>query len=135
MELSTTPVAEAVAVSASQLNSPVNIRPRPERHRSDSGAASRRAIVVASLFLLLVGATMLVGAHAAIGPMLQSAADARATRQAGAVVYTMPDGVFCRQISFDNTTAEVKEGAMHPCRDKIQRIGGRPKREFAWGRH
>jgi hypothetical protein len=92
-------------------------------------------IVAGSLFLVLVGATVLVSARTTIGPMLQSAAAARAATQTGAIVYALPDGIYCRQVSFDNATAEIQEGAMHRCSDKIERIRVRPKRDFAWGAH
>ena len=89
-------------------------------------------VVAGALFLVLVAATVLVTARTTIGPMLQSAAAARAAVQTGAIVYALPDGIYCRQLSFDNATAEVKEGAMSRCNDKIERIRVQPKREFAW---
>jgi len=57
------------------------------------------------------------GGHAAIEPLLQSAEQTRATMGAGAVVYAMPDAIFCRHVSFDNVTAEISEGGITPlCR-------------------
>jgi len=60
---------------------------------------------------------LLPGGHAAIEPLLQSAEQTRATMGAGAVVYAMPDAIFCRHVSFDNVTAEISEGGITPlCR-------------------
>lgn len=91
--------------------------------------------MVGSLFLVLVATTVLVTARTTVGPLLQSAANARAALQTGAIVYALPDGIYCRQVSFDNTTAEIKESAMNRCGDKIERIRVQPKRSFAWGPH
>jgi hypothetical protein len=107
---------------------------RRQLARAESGLASRRVVVACSIFVVLVGTTALVGARTTIGPLLQSAADARAAMRSGAVVYALPDGVYCRQVSFDNTTAEIKEGAMQRCRDNIERIHTTRTRDFAWGR-
>jgi hypothetical protein len=110
------------------------VQPR-QRHwaLSESGIASRRVVVVGSLFLVLVTTTVLVTARTTVGPLLQSAAAARAAVQTGAIVYALPDGIYCRQVSFDNATAEIKESAMNRCGDKIERIRLQPKRSFAWG--
>src|SRR6202045_4814834 len=72
-------------------------RARMDEKRTKSG----RVVIVSSLFLLLFTAALLIGGHAAIDPLLQSAVDARETRSAGEVVVTMPDGIFCRHLSFD----------------------------------
>ena len=112
------------------------VQPR-QRHwaLSESGIASRRVVVVGSLFLVLVTTTVLVTARTTVGPLLQSAAAARAAVQTGAIVYALPDGIYCRQVSFDNATAEIKESAMNRCGDKIERIRVQPRRSFAWGPH
>lgn len=88
---------------------------------ADGQAASGRAVIVASLFLVLFAATLLIGGHAAIDPLLQSAADNRQASSAGAVVYTMPDGVYCRHVSFDNVTAEETEGGIERCTSDVSR--------------
>lgn len=130
----TTRLAEHVAVASRHRAAPAESLQRP-RGRSESGVASRPMIVAGSLFLVLVAATVLVTARTTVGPMLQSAAAARAGVQTGAIVYALPDGIYCRQVSFDNTTAEVKEGAMSRCSDKVERIRVQRRRDFAWGAH
>jgi hypothetical protein len=107
---------------------------RPSRTlRDENGATSSRAVIVSSLFLVLLASALLIGGHAALDPLLQSAIEARAAKGIGAVVYPMPDGIYCRRVSFDNTTAEIAETAIERCPDDIvgQRI--RASQGFAWG--
>ena len=98
-------------------------------------AKSGRIVIVSSLFLVLFTAALLVGGHAAIDPILQSAVDAREAKGTGDVVVTMPDGIFCRHLSFDNVTAEISEGGIERCTKDI--AGNRPRtgRGFAWAIH
>jgi hypothetical protein len=103
-------------------------------HRDDRREKSARVAVVLSLFLVLVAAALLVGGRVVIDPMLRAAAQARGTSRIGAIVYTMPDGIFCRHLSFDNVTAELTEGAVEKCAGDL--ITERTSRasNFAWGR-
>jgi hypothetical protein len=106
---------------------------RPVR-RNGAKAGSARVVIVSALFLVLFVATLLVGGHAAIDPLLQAATQPQDPRSAGAVVYTMPDGIFCRHVSFDNVTAQVNEGPIERCVDDvaIAQARARPKQGFAW---
>jgi hypothetical protein len=91
------------------------------------------AVIVFSLFLVLFAATLLIGGHAAIDPLLQSAAEARDSRTSGDIVYTMPDGVFCRHLSYDNVTGEQTGGSIRPCdNDIVARDHVRSYRHFTW---
>ncbi len=90
-------------------------------------------VIVFSLFLVLFAATLLIGGHAAIDPLLQSAAEARDSRNAGDIVYTMPDGKFCRHMSYDNVTGEQTGGSIRPCDyDIVARNPTRSYRHFTW---
>lgn len=82
-------------------------------------ATSKSALIISSLFLVLLAAALLVGGHFAIDPMLKSAIDARGANGVGELVYTMPDGVFCRHMSFDNATSEIIEGSVQPCPSRV----------------
>jgi hypothetical protein len=106
-------------------------RARIDEERAKSG----RVVVISSLFLVLFTAALLVGGHAAIDPILQSAVDARETKGTGDVIVTMPDGIFCRHMSFDNVTAEIVESGIERCTKDI--AGNRPHtgRGFAWAIH
>jgi hypothetical protein len=99
---------------------------------SEGQAASGRAVIASSLFLVLFAATLLIGGHAAIDPLLQSAADSREASSAGAVVYTMPDGVYCRHVSFDNVTAQVTEGGIERCTSDVSGSRSRSNRAVSW---
>ncbi len=104
---------------------------RKPRARARLGGT--HAVIVFSLFLVLFAATLLIGGHAAIDPLLQSAADARDSRNAGDIVYTMPDGKFCRHLSYDNVTGEQTGGSIRPCdNDIVTRNHVRSSRHFTW---
>lgn len=104
-----------------------------ERSRRDVRPCRHRFLVLH----LIVGASLLVGGRAAIDPFLHPALDANDPRAGGDVVVTMPDGKFCRHMSFDNATASMIEGTIEPCRTDISRDFGvpgvAPHGGFAWG--
>jgi hypothetical protein len=103
---------------------------------SGDGATSTRAVVASSVFIVLLAATLLFGGRAAIDPFLRSAMAARDARGNGDIVMTMPDGKFCRHMSFDNATASMVEGTVEPCTTDITRDSGGPVSPpggFAWG--
>jgi hypothetical protein len=116
---------------------PVNLPVKRGLRLSDGRATSARAVIASSFFILLLAATLLIGGHAAIDPFLHPASDANDPRADGDVVVTMPDGKFCRHMSFNNATASMVEGTIEPCRTDISRDFGvpavAPHGGFAWG--
>lgn len=106
-----------------------------QAHREEQQTKAARVAVILSLFLALVAATLLVGGRVVIDPMLRAAAEAREAHRVGDVVFTMPDGAFCRHLSFDNKTAEIVESTSQRCPEA--RPGGRgpdsSTKGFAWG--
>jgi hypothetical protein len=107
---------------------------RPKRP-TEGKAGSARVAIVSALFLVLFIATLVVGGHAAIDPLLKAATQPQDDpRGASAVVYTMPDGIFCRHVSFDNVTARVKEGPIERCSDDAAVSGtpGQSRSGFTW---
>jgi hypothetical protein len=104
-----------------------------KRSRVRARFGGTHVVIVFSLFLVLFAATLLIGGHAAIDPLLQSAAEARDTQNAGDIVYTMPDGKFCRHMSYDNVTGEQTVGSIRPCdNDIVARNHTRSYRHFTW---
>jgi hypothetical protein len=102
----------------------------------DDGATSAHAVIVSSLFLVLLAASLLFGGHAAIDPLLRAVSAARDARAVGDVVYSTADGKLCRHMTFDNSTSEMLEGNVVPCPDDIARDEfHNTSRGFAWGEH
>lgn len=100
--------------------------------REEQQAKNTRALVVLSLFVVLLAAALLMGGRSVIDPLLHGAAADRQANRVGEVFLTMPDGTFCRRLSFDNKTAEITEGAIEPCNP--DRLRGRAKAKgFNWG--
>jgi hypothetical protein len=126
------PEAGAWFVEADHVSVTAMARRRSRARLSDERAKSGRVVIVSSLFLTVIAAALMIGGHAAIDPLLQAAMQEHEPKGAGDVVVTMPDGIFCRHMSFDNVTAAVNEGAIERCGDDI--IGRRPRsnRGFAW---
>jgi hypothetical protein len=104
---------------------------------SDDGAASVHAVIVSSLFLVLLAASLLFGGHAAIDPILRAAGAARDAKAVGDVVYSTADGKLCRHMTFDNATAEMREGNVVPCPDDVARDEFRTssRGNFNWGQN
>ncbi len=107
---------EAVVETASPLarahnpGAPVRGGKLSRTKREEAKAKSKHSVIASSLFFVLIAAALLLGGRAAIAPLLQPAAALRDARRTGDVVYTMPDGVFCRHLTFDNVTAQDQGG-------------------------
>ena len=125
---------EAVAWVAAADHASARARRAARAHRDDQWAKSARLAVVLSLFLALLATALLVGGRVLIDPMLRAAAEARGANRVGAIVYAMPDGIFCRHLSFDNVTAELTEGAVEKCSGELLSEKARRGSNFAWGR-
>ena len=82
---------------------------------------------------MFLAVTLLFGGHAAIDPLLRMVLAAQDNRMAGDLVFAMPDGRFCRHMSFNNATSEVTEGGIAPCPDDLARQHFRTSRGFSWG--
>ena len=105
--------------------------------RDEQHAKNTRVAIILSLFLAFLAAALLIGGRAFIDPMLRAAAEARQSKRMGEVVFTMPDGAFCRHLSFDNKTAEVSESTIDRCPEARPRSKDKEavtaKKGFAWG--
>jgi hypothetical protein len=105
----------------------------PKKSAAPTGFRDARVVIVSSIFVVLLAATLLIGGHAAIDPLFQSADDdSRDARSSGDVVYTMPDGVFCRHVVYDNVTGEQTGGSIQRCETDILRGRERSNRQFSW---
>jgi len=100
--------------------------------RGERSAKRLRVAIVLALFIALVAAALLVG-RAVIAPVLQPGAGGRGGARVAEIVYSMPDGSFCRRLSFDNDTAALIEGAVEQCPANLPRMRARGDRNFAWG--
>jgi hypothetical protein len=98
---------------------------------SEKQIGSAHVAIVSTVFLVLFTAALLIGGRAAIDPMLQSAAKARESSSEGAVVVAMPDGIFCRHMSFNNATAQETEEPIERCQTDIAANHGRGQ-GFSW---
>ena len=102
------------------------------RHADDRINSLALAITSALLFVLVAGAFMF-GGQAAIAPLFNRDAIAREVNRTGTIVYAMPDGSFCRRMTFDNATAEVTSVAVERCPGALDVVGGPVPGRFEWG--
>ena len=94
-----------------------------------------RAVIVSTLFLVLFTTGLLFGGHAAVDPLLRLVTEAQHSEAVGDIVLPMPDGKFCRHMTFDNTTAEMNGGDVEPCPGDIVRGQFRHAGHgFTWGK-
>jgi hypothetical protein len=112
-------------------------RPRePLRvRRREDAANSLGLIITTSLLFVLFAAAVTFGGHAAISPLLQEAVaarEAKAVPMTGSIVFTMPDGVYCRYLSFDNGNGEVAGAAIRQCPDQIDEDSAANATGFKW---
>jgi hypothetical protein len=106
---------------------------RKSLRRGTGAETSLRAAIATAFFLVLLAGTMLIGGHAAVDPILRLVIAARDSAGRGDVLYSMPDGKYCRHMSFDNATDEMVEGDIERCPDDIVSEHGRSTSGFAWG--
>ena len=100
------------------------------------GPKDARLVVVLFLFLvLIVGRACSSVAAASSAPCCKRRWPASEDKhRKGAIVFTMPDGAFCRQMAYDNKTAELTESAVAQCAGGATAWMRRaPPSGFAWG--
>lgn len=114
---------------------PVHGRKLSRTKREEAKARSKYSVIASALFFVLIAAALLLGGRAAIAPLLQPAAPLRDARRTGDVVYTMPDGVFCRHLTFDNVTGNIREGSLEPCVNTLAKLDNREVPAFARANH
>jgi hypothetical protein len=111
-----------------------SMRARHDQER----AHSLGLIITTSLLFVLFAAAVTFGGHAAIVPLLQEAVaarDAQGLPVTGSIVYTMPDGVYCRYLSFDNTSGEFGSAAIRQCPDQAREESSGAVSSFKWNNH
>jgi hypothetical protein len=132
-------VLKPVAVTAGPSHRPAfSLRERAAaralaRMRYEQQAKTARLVIVLSLFLVLLAAALMIGGRSFIDPLLHAAAAKREANRVGDVVLTMPDGAFCRHLSFDNRTAEVAGNAVERCGQIHGKGEKRATNGFSWG--
>jgi hypothetical protein len=110
------------------------VRPAPSQAQARRGERTKsvRVTIVLALFVALVAAAGIVG-RAMIDPVLRTVLPERDGRRVAAVLYSLPDGSFCRRLAFDNGTATLTRGAVEQCPANLPKERLRGDRNFAWG--
>lgn len=100
--------------------------------RDEKRANSLALIVTTSLLFILIASALMVGGHAAIGPLLSRSVPTGEANTTGDIVYTMPDQVFCRHMTFDNATGSINEGVTKRCEDSSDGADQSASTWFKW---
>lgn len=108
-------------------------------HASHASLDERRAnslalIITTSLLFVLFASALMVGGHAIISPLLRVSPASSDNNRRGDIVYTMPDGMFCQHMTFDNSTGRIAAGGMDRCDPSIG-SGNADRGAFRWGTH
>ena len=82
----------------------------------------------------MLGANLFVGATLVLKAMRTQAGETSASTRFGRVTYPMLDGVFCRHVRFDNTTAESTDDKVSRCDDDRGRERLGHSTSFNWGK-
>jgi len=137
MSAGETPGADAPAWFVEARHAGTRPRTRPTSRLRRDGAIERsgRVVIVSSLFLLLIAVAVVVGGQNAVDPLVRSVIAARESRSVGDIVLTMPDGIYCRHMSFDNATAELAAGSMKLCGDDVVTGRSHVEPKFSWSTH
>ena len=121
-------------VDPDHFGGPRRIALTPRRRRADGRVNTLAFAVTAALLFVLVAGAVMFGGREAIAPLLsRDAASAAQPNRTGAIVYAMPDGVFCRRMAFDNATAAVTSVAVERCPGALDVVGGPSPGRFDWG--
>jgi hypothetical protein len=137
------PAAERASTMATSWNGTPDrsrsaaVRRSARVRRDEQHAKNARVAIILSVFLAFLAAALLIGGRTLVEPMLRAAAEARQSKRIGEVVFTLPDGAFCRHLSFDNSTAEISESTIDRCPEARPRFQAKEstgvKKGFAWG--
>lgn len=104
------------------------------RRRADERVNALAFAITAALLFVLVAGAVMFGGRIGIGVLLpRGGAGAADADRTGSIVYAMPDGVFCRRMAFDNSTAEVTSVAVERCPGAAGAAGGPAGGKFDWG--
>ncbi len=106
---------------------------RSRRVRQDEWRAKAKGVsVILCSFAALLAGALLAGGQGVIDPLLGTR-DALEAKRVGDIVYALPDGTYCRHLSFDNMTAELTEGSIEHCKHNPSGEHHRNTSGFAWG--
>ena len=86
---------------------------KPHLRRDEERANSLALVITVSLFVVLFASALMVGTHLQIGPVRRTTT--REANIAGEIVYTMPGGILCRHMTFDNATGEISKADIERC--------------------
>jgi hypothetical protein len=102
------------------------------RHTREARTRLWRVAIVSVFFALVLGANLLVGGVLMVKAFHTQGDQAGEAFRIGRVTFPMLDGVFCRNVLFDNTTVQTKEDKVSRCDDHaIHSEHSRTK--FSWG--
>jgi hypothetical protein len=131
--------AEQTSAAAVSSNAPADsgrltARRLAHARRVERHAKTARLTIMLSLLLACVATVFVIGGRAVLDPLQHE--DVREANRTGAIVFTMPDGAFCRHLAFDNSTAEVIESTVAKCPEARPRFKAQEstssEKGFAW---
>ena len=107
---------------------------RASRRSHEARVKFWRVAIVSGFFAVVLGANLIVGGVLMVKALRAEAIKSASYSRLGRVTFPMLDGVFCRQVLYDNQTGQTTK-------DKIARCDGRAARSrhssrtFNWGGH
>jgi phosphoglycerol transferase MdoB-like AlkP superfamily enzyme len=105
---------------------------RDLRHARETRTRFWRVSVVAGFFVVVLGANLFIGAALMLKALHRQAGETAASLRFGRVIYPILDGVFCRNVFFDNNAEQAKKDRISLCDDRDLGSAGRASTTFNW---
>ena len=114
-----------------------------DRSPRDSGRALRRAhearvkfwrvAIVSGFFAVVLGANLVIGGVLVVEALNSHASQSTGYTRIGRVSFPMLDGIFCRQVLYDNKTGQTTKDKISRCDHRKPQSQRSSSRSFNWG--
>lgn len=124
-----------VDVAEAGQNTPVPKSVRAARRAHEARVRFWRAVAVSSLFVIILGANLFIGAVVMLGSMRTKVSSDKidTNHQIARVRRPLLDGTLCRNIVFDNKTSQTISDKVERCDLTNGKPKVRRKTQFSWG--
>jgi len=99
----------------------------------DTRTSFWRVVIVSSFFVVVIGASLFLGAVMMIGTLRDQDGDLRADGRTTRIARALRDGALCHYVVIDNRTAQALEDRIGRCDENKPKAKPAPVPTFRWG--
>jgi len=99
----------------------------------DTRTSFWRVVIVSSFFVVVIGASLFLGAVMMIGTLRDQDGDLRADGRTTRIARALRDGALCHFVVIDNRTAQALEDRIGRCDENKPKPKPAPVPTFRWG--